>query len=90
MSDGEDREYTGDMFNKCKPIKFAAGEDSVLGVHNKKYNVNEYVCFSIWRNGGADLRYSRMKDTVIPIPPLTTDQRFRTAHSSHAVYYIGQ
>jgi hypothetical protein len=51
--------------------------------------VNEYVCFSIWRNGGADLRYSRLKDTVIAIPPLQTDMKFYTSHSSDSVYYIG-
>ena len=88
-SEGEDREYTGDMFAKTKPIKFASGTAEAIGNVNKSLNVYEYVGFSIWRNGGADLRYSRLKDTVIPIPPISTDLRFRTSHSCQSVYYLG-
>lgn len=86
----EDREYTGDMFIKRHPIKFIPGSEKPIGNINKDLNVHEYVCFSIWRNGGNDIRYCRLKDTVIPIPPLATDLRFRTSHSCKSVYYLGE
>ena len=70
-------------------MKFASGNADAIGNWNKSLNVYEYVCFSIWRNGGADLRYARLKDTVIPIPPVSSDTRFRTSHSAKSVYYLG-
>ena len=69
------------MFSKTKPIKFAAGDAEAIGNLNKKMNVNEYICFSLWRNGGSDLRYSRLRDTIIDIPPVQNDQHFRTSHT---------
>ena len=89
-NDGEDREYTGDMFGKNKPVKFSAGTSKAIGNLNKDLNVFEYVCFSIWRNGREDLRYSRLKDTVIPIAPVKTETRFRTSHTAKSVYYLGE
>ena len=86
----EDREYTGDMFLRCNPIKFNTEDDKPIGNLNSNLNVHEYVCFSIWRNGGNDIRYCRLKDTVIPIPPLSSDLRFRTSHSCKSVYYLGE
>ena len=78
------------MFGKNKPVKFSAGTSKMFGNINKDLNVYEYVCFSIWRNGGSDLRFSRLKDTVIPIAPVQGETRFRTSHSSKSVYYLGE
>ena len=78
------------MFLKRHPIKFIPVGEKPIGNINKNLNVHEYVCFSIWRNGGNDIRYCRLKDTVIPIPPLATDLRFRTSHSCKSVYYLGE
>lgn len=89
-SDASDREYTGDMFVKRQPVKFASGSAEAIGNLNKTLNVYEYVCFSIWRNGGNDIRYCRLRDAVIPIPPVSTDLRFRTSHSCKSVYYLGE
>ena len=78
------------MFVKRQPIKFASGSAEAIGNLNKNLNVYEYICFSIWRNGGNDLRYCRLKDAVIPIPPVATDRRFYTSHSCKTVYYLGE
>ena len=78
------------MFVNQNPTKFNTEEDKPIGNLNSNLNVHEYVCFSIWRNGGNDIRYCRLKDTVIPIPPLSTDLRFRTSHSCKSVYYLGE
>ena len=86
----EDREYSGDMFIKRHPIRYVSGAEEPIGNINSSLNVHEYVCFSIWRNGGNDTRYCRLKDTVIPIPPISTDLRFRTSHSCKSVYYLGE
>ena len=88
--DGADREYTGDMFGNNKPVKFSASPSKARGNLNKNLNVYEYVCFSIWRTGGKDLRYSRLKDTVVPIAPVKGETRFRTSHSAKSVYYLGE
>ena len=71
-------------------IKYQSGSAKSIGNLNKTLNVYEYVCFSIWRNGGNDIRYCRLRDTVIPIPPVSTDLRFRTSHSCKSVYYLGE
>ena len=88
--EGEDRAYTGDMFGTNKPVKFTAAHSKMFGNVNKNLNVYEYVCFSIWRNSGSELRFSRLKDTVIPIAPVQSETRFRTSHSSKSVYYLGE
>ena len=86
----EYREYAGDMFIKRHPIRFTSEEEQPTGCSNTSLNVHEYVCFSLWRNGGNDVRYCRLKDTIIPIPPVSTDQRFYSSHSCMSVYYLGQ
>ena len=78
------------MFTRRHPIKFTPRPEEPIGSINHALGVHEYVCFSIWRNGGKDIRYCRLKDTVIPIPPVSTDLRFRTSHSCKSVYYLGE
>ena len=85
----EFREYAGDMFTKRHPIRFTSEEEQPTGSANTSLNVHEYVCFSLWRNGGNDVRYCRLKDAIIPIPPVSTDHRFYSSHSCMSVYYLG-
>ena len=72
-SGGEDREYTGNMFDKNPPVKFAAGPFEVLGQHNHHLETNDYCCISIWSTGGSLCRYNRLKDTTLRVPPLAND-----------------
>ena len=78
------------MFIGKEKVKFEARSSEPIGVHNKTLDVDEYVCFSIFRTRELKLRYCRIKDTIIPIPPLSTDQKFRASHSRKSVYYIGE
>ena len=42
------------MFHNVEPVKFKASmTKDVIGVHNQELNLNEYICFSIWRNSGT-------------------------------------
>lgn len=70
---GEDREYTGDMFDKVQPVKFLGGKFESLGQHNHKLETNDYCCISIWSTGGKLMRYTRLKDTTLRVPPLEAD-----------------
>jgi hypothetical protein len=90
QSSDEDREYIDDMFKDVEPVHFASSEKKAIGVLNEDLNVKEYICLSIWRNGGANLRYSRLKNSIIPIPPVKTDRRFHTSHSASSIYYLGR
>ena len=87
---GEDREYTGNMFGKNPPVKFAAGPFEVLGQHNHKLETNDYCCISIWSTGGPQMRYTRLKDTTLRVPPITNDCKFRVGHDAKRLYYIGE
>lgn len=35
------------------------------------------------------MRYKRLKDTILRIPPLKTDMKFRVSHDAKRIYYIG-
>ena len=85
----EDREYTGDMFGEKKPIKFAAGKFEVQGQHNPKLGTNDYCCISLWSAGGSLMRYTRLKNSIIRVPPIDGDQMFRVGHDAKRLYYIG-
>ena len=91
-SDSEDseREYTGDMFKGKDKVEFDTKAEEPQGVLNRALNVYEYVCFSIFRTRELKLRYCRLKDTIIPIPPVSTDRKFRASHSRKSVYYLGE
>ena len=87
--DGEDREYTGNMFGN-PPRKFAAGPFEQIGQHNSDLGTNDYCCISIWSTGGAMMRYTRLKDTIMRIPPVANDCMFRVGHDAKRVYYLGE
>ena len=36
------------------------------------------------------MRYKRLKDQQISIPPLKNDQKFRLSHDAKRIYYIGE
>ena len=36
------------------------------------------------------MRYKRLKDQQIQIPPLKNDQKFRLSHDAKRIYYIGE
>ena len=35
------------------------------------------------------MRYTRLKDTTLRVPPLPTDCKFRVGHDAKRLYYIG-
>jgi len=78
------------MFGETKPIKFSAGRFPVQGQTNKKLGTNDYCCISIWSAGGHNMRYSRLKNTIVRIPPIANDQCFRVGHDAKRLYYIGE
>ena len=86
--EGDDREYTGDMF-RDKPIHFMAGNLEMEAHQNAELDTKEYCCISIWSSGGRLMRFIRLKDTTIPAPPLAKDQTFRIAHDAKRLYYLG-
>ena len=71
-------------------VEFDTKAEEPQGVLNRTLNVYEYVCFSIFRTRELKLRYCRIKDTIIPIPPVSTDRKFRASHSRKSVYYLGE
>ena len=89
LGSDEDREYTGDMFGDKKPIKYGAAKFEVQGQHNKELETNDYCCIALWSAGGKYMRYTRLKDTTMRVPPLANDLRFRVGHDCKRLYYIG-
>ena len=87
---GDDREFTGDMFMKKKPIKFAAGQFDKQGQQNLKLGTNDFCVISIWSTGGMLMRFTRLKSSIIKIPPLENDAHFRLSHNAQQLYYIGK
>ena len=35
------------------------------------------------------MRFKRLKDTIIPLPPVNTDTTFHVAHDAKRLYYLG-
>lgn len=69
--EGEDREYTGDMFaDKANPVKFVASQFNALGEDNDELGTNDSCCISIWSSTGPTMRFVRLKDTTLRVPPL--------------------
>ena len=87
--DDQDREYTGDMF-EGPPVKFLAGPMESTGMFNPKTNTNDFCCVAIWSTGGKRMRYTRLKDTTLRMPPLSGDQQFRIGHDAKRIFYIGE
>ena len=87
--DDDDREYTGDMFPGVKPVKYAPGRFELQGEHNPTLNTNDYVCISLWEIQPKTMRFSRVRDVIIQVPPITTDQRFYMSHSCKSIYWLG-
>ena len=88
-AEAEDREYTGDMFGEKKPIRFAAAKFEMQGQENHELETNDYCCIAIWHTGGKHMRYTRLKDTTLRVPPLSNDQRFRVGHDAKRLFYVG-
>ena len=88
--DGEDREYTGDMFKKNKSIKFSASPFEHMGQHNAALETNDYCCISLWSTGGKLQRYTRLKSTTLRVPPIGTSRKFRVGHDAKRLYYLGE
>ena len=78
------------MFKNKEKIAFESKPLNPVGVLNKTLNVYEYVCFSIYRTRKQKMRYCRLQDAIIPIAPLSTDQKFRVSHSGLSAYYLGE
>ena len=80
----------GDMFKGKVPQKFSSEPVEPIGVLNSELHVYEYTCFSIFRTRMEKQRYCRLKSVIIPIPPVSTCQKFKASHSGKAVYYLGE
>ena len=80
--------YAGNMFKK-KPTKLVAKKAKVDGEDNQKLQTTESCNISIWSSSLALLRYRRLKNTIIPVPCLTSDQRFRVSHCAKRLFYLG-
>ena len=78
------------MYKRKDPIKFESEVVEPTGVLNEELGVFEFVCFSIFRTRMVKQRYSRIKSAIIPIPPVSTDRKFRASHSGKSVYYLGE
>ena len=85
---GGDRMYAGNMYKK-KPTKLVAKQTKVEGEDNLKLQTTESCNISIWSSADALMRYRRLKNTIIPVPCLTTDQRFRISHDAKRLFYLG-
>ena len=77
------------MFD-APPVKFLAGNMESTGMYNPKTETNDFCCVAIWSSGGKRMRYTRLKDTTLRMPPLAADQQFRVGHDAKRIFYIGE
>lgn len=85
--EGEDRQYTGDMFKDTKPVHLMADPIEIPGVYNVETDTIDSCCISIWST--ELMRFTRLKTVSMRVPPLAEDQVFRIAHDAKRLYYIG-
>ena len=78
------------MFKDCKPTKFVAGKFAKLGEFNPQFGTYDYCVITIWSAGDKLQRYKRLKDTILRVAPLESDQCFRVSHDAKSIYYMGQ
>lgn len=89
MSMYEDRTYKGDMFADKKPIRLEGKLLKPAGEPNPALGTRDYALVTIWSTSGTSMRFVRLKEAVVRIPPLAVDQRFRVGHSAKSIYYAG-
>lgn len=77
------------MFVDTKPVKFEAGKFDVLGQHNTELETNDYCCITLWSSCNRLMRYTRLKDVTLRVPPLKDSQKFHIGHDAKRLYYIG-
>mmetsp|Transcript_113475 Transcript_113475/g.156852 ORF Transcript_113475/g.156852 Transcript_113475/m.156852 type:complete len:270 (+) Transcript_113475:256-1065(+) len=63
---------------------------NVKGTKNAKQGSFDKTVLSIYKIGGSDQHYTRMRDVIIDYTPVMSDLRFYISHEANAAYFLAK